>query len=430
MNLKYFYYRAYFEDKKLNLRQPVSKDDREQLDKNKESILKAQNHTLCGANERNLSLETGSKRATLGNVEPLYLYVQNPGLLPGIGYPHEVGYAGELKLGMHFDHTTGLPCLPGSSVKGALRAWWPQYDYAETNPAQYQPNQDKRKPDKADLQAKKARFILKALQKIGVTIADTTDAQAFVHRLELALFEGWKWDTDDGKPARTPLSKRAVFFDAFPIKFSETRDGQRLLGRDALTPHGDDPLKNPTPLPFLKVVAGVQFAFPFRLFDLKIEGIDITKEQLRTLFAHLLEKAGAGAKTNVGYGRFAATIAPPPVAGNDTTKERNVSASDNRNTHKQDSGGASPTPTRAPLGKELANYDGKVKAGVTELQAQLVRAGKPFSEVDVLVKGERYTVQKATGTMPDEPGRILRVRVMEVSKATGRITQVSLIGLI
>ena len=45
-----------------------------------------------------------------------------PGLLIGSGYNHEIGkMKDELKLGFFFDHTTGLPCIPGSSVKGVLR---------------------------------------------------------------------------------------------------------------------------------------------------------------------------------------------------------------------------------------------------------------------------------------------------------------------
>ena len=43
-----------------------------------------------------------------------------PGLLIGSGYSHEVHGKDGLKLGFYFDHTTGLPIIPGSSVKGVL----------------------------------------------------------------------------------------------------------------------------------------------------------------------------------------------------------------------------------------------------------------------------------------------------------------------
>ena len=37
-----------------------------------------------------------------------------PGLLTGSGMVHETNNQGELKLGFFFDHTSGLPMLPGS----------------------------------------------------------------------------------------------------------------------------------------------------------------------------------------------------------------------------------------------------------------------------------------------------------------------------
>ena len=44
-----------------------------------------------------------------------------PGLLAGSGIVHDVKADEALKLGMSFDQTTGLPYIPGSSVKGVLR---------------------------------------------------------------------------------------------------------------------------------------------------------------------------------------------------------------------------------------------------------------------------------------------------------------------
>jgi hypothetical protein len=92
-----------------------------------------------------------------------------------------------------------------------------------------------------------------------------------------------------------------VFFDSLPVKFNEQK---QLLGRDALTPHGGDPLKNPIPLPFLKVMPGVVFGFYFRLNDSQIGSLTITAEHKRRIFGEILCTVGAGAKTNVGYGQF------------------------------------------------------------------------------------------------------------------------------
>ncbi len=314
MNLKHYYYRTYFSD--LELEQPEADDARKEIERKNEPRLKAHNQHLTGRLPRLMTATASAAPGYAlppGNVEPLLLYVQNPGLIPGIGYPHEVAYAGEFKLGMHFDHTAGLPALPGSSVKGALRALWPQYAYPEANPGAYQPD---RNGEKAALQAQKGRFVYKLLRQAGVSLPDRpeADVQAFVHRLELAVFEGWQWPSAAGQvPKWLPLGKRAVFFDAFPVSAARTTEGDRLLGRDALTPHGDDPLRNPIPLPFVKVMPGVGFAFSFRLFEIVLDGVAVSPQALRVLFAVLLEKSGAGAKTSVGYGRFG----PPPGAGDE-----------------------------------------------------------------------------------------------------------------
>src|SRR5690554_3416875 len=50
------------------------------------------------------------------------LYTTYPGLLIGSGYQHESGGENEFKIGFFFDYTTGLPQIPGSSVKGVLRS--------------------------------------------------------------------------------------------------------------------------------------------------------------------------------------------------------------------------------------------------------------------------------------------------------------------
>lgn len=62
------------------------------------------------------------------------LWTCYPGLITGIGVNHQTTIqwintnnknVPEYKLGMHFDHTTGMPIIPGSSVKGALRTYFP-----------------------------------------------------------------------------------------------------------------------------------------------------------------------------------------------------------------------------------------------------------------------------------------------------------------
>ncbi|UCN01257.1 type III-B CRISPR module RAMP protein Cmr6 [Sulfurimonas sp. SWIR-19] len=162
-----------------------------------------------------------------------------PGLLLGSGNAHELPSLKEqLILGFDFDYTSGLPVIRGSSLKGLLRSAFAHQEYIE-----------------------------EILQNPEIDIAV----------LEEEIFEYGD-----------------LFFDARPIKYSNA-----FLQDDYITPHGENPLKNPTPLHFVKVAPGVTFRFEFTLYDTQI-----TKEQKVKLFAKILDDLGIGAKTNVGYGKF------------------------------------------------------------------------------------------------------------------------------
>jgi CRISPR-associated protein Cmr6 len=161
-----------------------------------------------------------------------------PGLLLGSGNAHELpSLEGQAILGFAFDYTTGLPTIAGSSIKGVLRSAFKHSEYIQ--------------------------------ELLGQDID--------VEKLEDNIFNNGD-----------------IFFDAQIISY-----GTNILGDDYLTPHGDDPLKNPIPLRFIKVMPNVTFRFDFNLSD----GI-IPKDKKRKLFENILEDLGLGAKTNVGYGKF------------------------------------------------------------------------------------------------------------------------------
>jgi CRISPR-associated protein Cmr6 len=300
MNLKHFYYRGYF-DGRIKLAQPDKNTDaRKKNEEVNEKAFRLKNATLTST-ERVVAFTPSSIQKIA--VQELQLQVQNPGLLPGIGYPHEVGYLGEFKLGFGFDHITGLPVLPGSSVKGVLRSVFPQFKFDVEHPEVHK-NGD-------DLQVEKAKYIVGLLRRLALEVpADTESAQIkkLAHQLELTIFCGFNFENAE-KTTRLPMSKHDVFFDALPIAFKQNQ----LLGRDALTPHTSGPLKNPIPLPFLKVMPGVTFGFYFRLQDSKIGSLTITTEHKRLIFGEILCTVGAGAKTNVGYGQFEANNAADRV---------------------------------------------------------------------------------------------------------------------
>ena len=161
-----------------------------------------------------------------------------PGLILGSGNAHELpSIEGQASLGFQFDYTTGLPIIQGSSIKGVLRNAFKHTEYIK----EYLAN------DSIDI---------KALEK---DIFDNAD----------------------------------IFFDAQIIT-----DG-KILSDDYLAPHGDNPLKNPIPIRFIKVLPNISFRFDFELND----GL-ISKEEKSKLFQNILKDFGLGAKTNVGYGKF------------------------------------------------------------------------------------------------------------------------------
>ena len=129
-----------------------------------------------------------------------------PGLLLGSGNTHELpDIKGQVILGFHFDYTSGLPVVQGSSIKGVLRSAFKHEEY-----------------------------IQELLSNESINIG----------KLESEIFDN-----------------KDIFFDATISK----SDG-KILGDDYITPHGEL-LKNPIPLRFIKVLPDITFRFDFELSD-------------------------------------------------------------------------------------------------------------------------------------------------------------------
>jgi len=189
-----------------------------------------------------------------------------PGLIIGSGYNHGLSSDYDAKIGFYFDYTTGLPVIPGSSVKGLLRSYFGL-------PLKNQ--SDKYKEEKQ-------KFINELLGKnIDIDI------------LANEIFEGID---KNGNPMS--IYERDIFYEARVVSVKKD-----LLLDDYITPHEDNPLKNPTPIRFIKVVPEVTFEFSFDLKDSKSIN-DISAQDKEMLFLKLLQEFGIGAKTNVGYGQF------------------------------------------------------------------------------------------------------------------------------
>lgn len=228
-----------------------------------------------------------------------------PGLLIGTGYTHGSGQLGEFKTGFYFDHTTGLPVIPGSSVKGLLRSAFPGL-YRE------KAGECKSDPEEArfwnKLAANREKFLRALLKALDYDADGSTD----IRQLEGEIFEGLLPGRENREKDEHhfPMRHRDIFFDAV---VSGSRDGL-IFADDYITPHRN-PLKNPVPIQLLKVRPGVAFTFQFRLpeaYELPAGKQTERRSRLLTpgqrlnLFRQILLFLGAGAKTNTGYGHFEA----------------------------------------------------------------------------------------------------------------------------
>lgn len=221
-----------------------------------------------------------------------------PGLITGIGMVHETGMMGEFKLGMAFDFSTGYPVIHGSSVKGLLRSMFPILNTGQ----------------KLDNDARKALFeekknyiasTIKEIVKNNDKYSDVCDKIILFTneestQLAESIFCGKRYDGDF-----LSIYERDIFYDA-QIVGDYSKMG--ILGFDYITPH-PDPLKNPNPIQFLKILPNVELSFCFKLNETQIRKSDgtqirVPKELKLELFKKILTTVGIGAKTNVGYGQL------------------------------------------------------------------------------------------------------------------------------
>ena len=235
-NIGWLFYKDYFRDNKGNYLYRNNATTKELIEQKTENIL---NQKLV-------------KLSPLPLEEYLDMTTIYPGLLIGSGYQHEIGGVdSEFQLGFFFDYTTGMPIISGSSVKGVLRSAFKDKEY-----------------------------IKELLEDHDIDIS----------KLEIEIFGSNNSDNEVEKG-------QDIFFDAFIIKSNNINE--TFLDDDYITPHHNDPYKDPIPLRFLKVSPNVTFRFYFKLHD----GV-ITREEKLLLFDKILQDFGVGAKTNVGYGQF------------------------------------------------------------------------------------------------------------------------------
>ena len=197
-----------------------------------------------GKDIENFSLQNNyEKLFSIKNTQTFELTTTYPGLLVGSGYNHPKlkENKDDFQLGFFFDHTTGLPLISGSSIKGALKAVFSHPEFVE-----------------------------------DVYHKDVTDKLKY-------LFE----------------EQKVIFYDAFIVK-TANKD-KKIFGSDYITSHFSDKpngeFKEPQPIKFLKILPEVTFRFQFKFLDAK-DAIYLD------LFKEIIQDFGLGAKTNTGYGKF------------------------------------------------------------------------------------------------------------------------------
>lgn len=297
-----------------------------------------------------------------------------PGLICGVGYNHGISCESDFKVGFYFDHTTGIPIIPGSSVKGVLRSAFPQFILA---------NEEKlSKEEKEEFKRRYDFFnwiIDEVNRKTGTKIKQFTHDE--IDKLEAFIFSGLE---ENGK--QLSYYKRDIFFDAYPIKSTDKKG--LFLKNDYITPHINrdklemSPFTNPIPIQFLKVLPRVHFQFQFKLID----GGGLTVEEKLSLFREILCFNGIGAKTNVGYGQF-----------EEGFKE---SAKHERTTGNN------------PVQSEPENFTKRVTEGAT-LEAKVI--DKESRNVKIIVNGKEQHLTMSTRNCP-ENGTIVQVEITQLNK--------------
>ena len=228
-----------------------------------------------GENENRTNALSFEEPKTKAHFKLKLLY---PGLYVGMGYSQGVSADNEkrkedLKNGMSFDYTTGLPYIPGSEIKGMLRSSFINH------------------PEDT----------LAALKsKTGIENLNEADLLA----LERVIFG----NRIKRKPADQNPDEQGgvIFYDAFPIQGSMGMDSitshhKKKGNKDSIPPE----LQEPNPIKTLKVAAGSVFEFRFAIpAELNFGEHSIRRAKVKELFLQLILDWGMGAKTKLGYGTF------------------------------------------------------------------------------------------------------------------------------
>ena len=209
--------------------------------------LENKNHTIV---KRKFTDSTDYFKIDCNNFFKLKL--NYPGLLTGSGYTHE--YTGEdkdgaFKIGFFFDHISGMPYITGHGIKGALR-----YAFPNHKKEKYPDSKAKFITDLLSENGINPEYVFNEyLSSEGINNVPYNDL-TFTRLLGELIFEGNKpiaYRNNEFVYLQMPLKDKDIFFDCYIIG---TGDDDLFLGDDYITPHIPNPLKNPVPIKFLKIL--------------------------------------------------------------------------------------------------------------------------------------------------------------------------------
>lgn len=377
-NLGWLFYKHYFEGSEtIDLKRDENNRGKDTLANRNTTILK-RSYVPC------------SDFFSLKTQYGFSLKVCYPGLLMGSGYTHEAVFDDKddkneaFKIGFFFDHVTGMPCLPGHSVKGALRAVFPNHKKEKYKKEKSSMIVDLLKKSSIDPE----KCFKSYMDQRKISGANYSDL-CFSELLGEIIFEGHKpyqFKNEEFLYEQISLYHKDIFHDAFIVKGG--KDGH-FLAYDYIT-HHSDPLKDPNPIKFLKILPEVEIQFQFNLKDSLI-----TKEVKEILFKKILLDFGVGAKTNVGYGQFKEDFQHHP------TEEG-----------------------KAVVRTEPKDYIGKVKNGEGPVEAKVI--DQKTRKVVMKINGQDIEATMS-GNCPTED-TFVKVLLTDVDKKTGKIKYVKYQG--
>lgn len=225
---------------------------------------------------------------------PLYrCYKLESDFVTGLGLEHPV------ENGFAWHHSLGTPYLPGSSVKGLVRAWVEQWQADSISDEDF-----------TRIFGSKKRHHKKDEPKTGTEGKQEQPKEA-------QGSENQDADKDNKKQAKEADNHAGsvIFLDALPMTAVR-------LKADIITPHYGDYYQDesgstapadwlsPNPIPFLVVEKGCTFFFGIapvlsrQAKDAQLEQAKKDCKKVQKWLKGALEWLGAGAKTAVGYGRF------------------------------------------------------------------------------------------------------------------------------